>query len=663
MRTRHARIVYPLPALLTAIAALTTILATPARAADVSVTGNLIGTQHSPAVAINSWSTYVVAYDRVTGSSGDDRVSLWSSNDGGATFAERDLPTLPSGWLWTPDADIAYENGNDVFWLVSQARNPSLGRFGVFVANGTPQADGSILWDGIAQIDDAAALSSFVPALAIAAPLATGYAHVLHADPQGLSGDEIHVFRVPTSLVGISVDLLASEGGGVTSLSGPEIAASQDGRVLAMWSKISGTGDVQPIVGRESADGGVTFGPEFTVTEQTFSGDGPGATQGVGYPLSAMYAKTDPFAPETRVLFYLSQYPFYPSQIDPMDVRVVNSYDPDPAIWNPFGGILQRGYGFWEVLPAAVFAEDGYFYIGWHDFEPFAPDSLSRFMVQRVWNGGYGAGPMAPLASATFDWNTVLSNLGGMGWRSGVDARFGKVTFAWADHRDGSPDVRSNSFHAEGLLIEPSAGAPDTVDATPGSTASFALHLANRNSLFSDDYSYGLTGPRPWLLDLVPGQITLGPEGTADVFFDVAVPDSAANAVHLVSVYAFDLTGFKSYVRYLRISGSLVAAPGDPALLAREVALGSPRPNPSDGPASLTYTLPAEADIELAVFDLRGRRVATVARGRRPAGTHAEVWSGRGELAGPGVYFARLTVRSPGGDTSVVRETRLVRLR
>jgi len=52
---------------------------------------------------------------------------------------------------------------------------------------------------------------------------------------------------------------------------------------------------------------------------------------------------------------------------------------------------------------------------------------------------------------------------------------------------------------------------------------------------------------------------------------------------------------------------------------------------------------------EVAVFDLSGRRVATIQRGVLPAGTSNLEWNGRradGSRAAGGIYFYRLTSRT-----------------
>jgi hypothetical protein len=72
--------------------------------------------------------------------------------------------------------------------------------------------------------------------------------------------------------------------------------------------------------------------------------------------------------------------------------------------------------------------------------------------------------------------------------------------------------------------------------------------------------------------------------------------------------------------------------------------LGRPRPNPSAGAVELVLALPAAADAAVDVFDVRGRRVASILSGALPAGYHSVRWDARdgtGRRVGSGVYFVR----------------------
>jgi hypothetical protein len=100
-------------------------------------------------------------------------------------------------------------------------------------------------------------------------------------------------------------------------------------------------------------------------------------------------------------------------------------------------------------------------------------------------------------------------------------------------------------------------------------------------------------------------------------------------------------------------SGELVAAA--PSAFRLEAA----RPNPSRGDATIQFDVPVEGPARLEIFDVSGRRVATVVNGRLAPGRYSPTWDGRdttGRRAAAGVYFVRL-------DAPAFRDTKkMVRL-
>ena len=71
-------------------------------------------------------------------------------------------------------------------------------------------------------------------------------------------------------------------------------------------------------------------------------------------------------------------------------------------------------------------------------------------------------------------------------------------------------------------------------------------------------------------------------------------------------------------------------------------------PNPFNSSTSIGYDLPKASDITLAVFDILGRKVATLVDGHQAAGHHVVIWNA-GENSS-GIYFARAS----GGNNSAV---------
>ncbi len=74
------------------------------------------------------------------------------------------------------------------------------------------------------------------------------------------------------------------------------------------------------------------------------------------------------------------------------------------------------------------------------------------------------------------------------------------------------------------------------------------------------------------------------------------------------------------------------------------VSLGQCYPNPFNATAQVTFDLPRAMPVDLSLFDLLGRRVASLSEGWQPAGTRTAII--RGENLGSGLYFVRLRAGS-----------------
>jgi hypothetical protein len=61
--------------------------------------------------------------------------------------------------------------------------------------------------------------------------------------------------------------------------------------------------------------------------------------------------------------------------------------------------------------------------------------------------------------------------------------------------------------------------------------------------------------------------------------------------------------------------------------------------------------------VNLTVFDLLGRKIATLVDALVGAGSHAVRWDAAS--CGSGVYFARLTASDPSGQVRFVKTTKL----
>jgi hypothetical protein len=76
------------------------------------------------------------------------------------------------------------------------------------------------------------------------------------------------------------------------------------------------------------------------------------------------------------------------------------------------------------------------------------------------------------------------------------------------------------------------------------------------------------------------------------------------------------------------------------------VVLDGNRPNPFNPVTAIRFAVPSRGRVELSVYDVAGRRVATLVDGEVDGGYHDAVWDGRtdsGEGVATGIYFARLS--------------------
>ncbi len=85
---------------------------------------------------------------------------------------------------------------------------------------------------------------------------------------------------------------------------------------------------------------------------------------------------------------------------------------------------------------------------------------------------------------------------------------------------------------------------------------------------------------------------------------------------------------------------------GVPHLVAAGGALSvRARPNPLVVGGAISFNLPVRAEVSVCVYDLAGRRVATLARGTMAGGAHEVRWnrdSDAGRKVGAGVYLVEL---------------------
>lgn len=110
----------------------------------------------------------------------------------------------------------------------------------------------------------------------------------------------------------------------------------------------------------------------------------------------------------------------------------------------------------------------------------------------------------------------------------------------------------------------------------------------------------------------------------------------------------------------LQPAAPLAQEPENANLQPKNFALHANYPNPFNSQTTIRFVLPESRPVRLAIYDVSGRLVKTLAKGSCNAGEHSVVWDGlneMGEVISSGVYFYCITA----GDWSATRRLVMVK--
>ncbi len=171
-----------------------------------------------------------------------------------------------------------------------------------------------------------------------------------------------------------------------------------------------------------------------------------------------------------------------------------------------------------------------------------------------------------------------------------------------------------------------------------------------------------LTGPNNITLTRGPVPRTLDPDEELSLTITQNVPASAPSGAYTLAGYAGafptgDQTDQFAFTKAAgkaggtavddwnaTFDGAQVDASGEDQ--PRTFTLSQNYPNPFNPTTSIAYEVPAPGRVTVAVFDVLGRRVRTLAQGPHEAGSYRVAWDGRDERGAPvasGVYLYRMT--------------------
>jgi FlgD Ig-like domain len=296
--------------------------------------------------------------------------------------------------------------------------------------------------------------------------------------------------------------------------------------------------------------------------------------------------------------------------------------------------------GFYDDwLPEVSVGADGMPYVIWFDWRDAIANcgGSSNIYASRSKDGGATWAANQVVTSANSSWTTVTSNIApNQGDYNHIysDGRF--VHPAFADGRSGNADVWTSSIDTGQDMLT----CPNDTSVTTGSTLPLTFSFANRNPLFSNDYTATLTDDDSWTAG-TPQPVTLAAATSMSLNYNVPVPSPSmpANNFTLTVTNAKGTSKIQCHV-HVGVSGTLGVGPQGWAFELRNAV-----PNPASASARIDFTLPRAGDVKLVIYSVSGERVRTLASGSHNAGPNSVLWDGRddhGRGVAAGAYFYRL---------------------
>jgi len=290
----------------------------------------------------------------------------------------------------------------------------------------------------------------------------------------------------------------------------------------------------------------------------------------------------------------------------------------------------------------------------------FVGDGVSILRNNMVFDN-VGGGLLASGADVVEDWNNVWRNVGGDNMTAVPGVHSCSLDPMFVDAAAGDFGLGQYSPNVDGGESDAGYLDPD------GSVADIGLKGGPLADFVAPDRVNGAV-----LTDLGGGnyQLTWNVASGSGIDHYVVYRDSSAifrptplKAMSLVAhpdhsfddtppagewyylVAAVDINGYSSgYSDRVYVTGGGLSAAGD-GDLPQSMAISGIAPNPFNPTTTIFYDLPTDGQVQLGVYDVRGRHVRDLAGGRVTAGRHQVVWDGRdhtGRMSAAGVYFVLL---------------------
>lgn len=233
-----------------------------------------------------------------------------------------------------------------------------------------------------------------------------------------------------------------------------------------------------------------------------------------------------------------------------------------------------------------------------------------------------------------------------------------RVGIAWSSQFGGTPQTVEQAIHIYGAP-PPRPGSPIFTQLGPQLTDGFI-----------NEFDFEPL-PGEIMIDSGPFMVSLEfyNSNAGDIFAPSVVHDgngcqpgkNAVNAIPGGWIDGCDAGVTGDWVMYVIYRDCSATGVGDEQIVTNATAaLFGPYPNPFGSTTQIEFLLAQEERVELAIYDVRGRQVATLEDGVLPPGRHGRIWSGRSELGAnlpSGIYFVSLQA----GDVHEIRKISYIR--
>jgi hypothetical protein len=220
----------------------------------------------------------------------------------------------------------------------------------------------------------------------------------------------------------------------------------------------------------------------------------------------------------------------------------------------------------------------------------------------------------------------------------------------------GMGDRKEVNLSAAATISMELISSPTSQYASPKDTVHYSVIVKNTGQGV-DFYTIKGISSSGWIVRPQFGFSYALPNGTAVMNFDLLIPalifEDTSDVVNFRVSSGIDSTVYiedsvRTYV-------ALTDAPESRETVPGEFELGQNYPNPFNPATTISYSLPARADVKLGIFNLLGQKVAEFHLGNQAAGNHSFRFTG--ESLSSGIYFYRLSA----GEMSAVKKMVLMK--